>query len=134
MFGIGMQEIVLICAIALIVVGPKRLPEIARALGKGYGEFRKTFDEMKRNVETEFNGDEIRRSLRDIPPTAPPAVEPEAQPDPLLTVPPPALPGGVPHPYPYPYQNLVDASLPTPEKLAADPQPTPPRSGSASHG
>ena len=44
------------------------MPELARALGKGYGEFRRAFDEMKRNVETDFQTDEIRRSLLDLPP------------------------------------------------------------------
>lgn len=127
-----MQEIVLICVIALVVVGPKRLPEIARALGKGYGEFRRTFDEMKRNVETEFNTDEIRRSLLDVPSSIQKAVVPEAQPDPLLSVQSPALPDGAPRPYPYPYQNLMDASPPPPENPVTAPQPA--LTGSSSHG
>jgi TatA/E family protein of Tat protein translocase len=124
-----MQEIVLICVIALIVVGPQKFAEIARALGKGYGEFRRTFDEMKRNVETEFNTDEIHRGLFNIPP---PAAVPEAQSQLLLTVQSPVLPEGVPHPNPY--QDLMDASLPPPEKPAADPEPASTRSGSPSHG
>jgi Tat protein translocase TatB subunit len=56
MFGIGMPELVLILALALIVLGPKRLPEIARALGKGLAEFRRATDELKdelRQVEQE---------------------------------------------------------------------------------
>ena len=57
MFGIGMPELVLILALALIVLGPKRLPEIARALGKGLAEFRRATDELKeefRHVEQEI--------------------------------------------------------------------------------
>jgi Tat protein translocase TatB subunit len=57
MFGIGMPELVLILAVALIVLGPKRLPEIARALGKGLAEFRRATDELKqelRHVENEM--------------------------------------------------------------------------------
>jgi len=57
MFGIGMPELLLILAVALIVLGPKRLPEIARSLGKGLAEFRRTTDELKdefREVEEEI--------------------------------------------------------------------------------
>ena len=50
MFGLGISEIVLLLALALIVIGPKKLPEVAKALGKGYGEFRRAFGELKESV------------------------------------------------------------------------------------
>jgi len=52
-----MPELILILAVALIVLGPKKLPEIARALGKGISEFRKTTEDLKeefRQVEEEL--------------------------------------------------------------------------------
>lgn len=47
MFGLGMTEIVLILVIALVVVGPKKLPEVAKGLGKGFAEFKKTMNDFK---------------------------------------------------------------------------------------
>jgi Tat protein translocase TatB subunit len=48
MFGIGMTELIVIFAIALIVLGPKRLPELARSLGKGIAEFRRASMDLRR--------------------------------------------------------------------------------------
>ena len=73
MFGIGMPELLLILALALIVLGPKKLPELARALGKGMAEFRRATDELK---------DEFR-SLENEPPE--PSVQAAQKDDPLLT-------------------------------------------------
>jgi len=74
MFGIGMPELILILAVALIVLGPKRLPEIARTLGKGLAEFRRTTDELKeeiREVEEEIehpssSKDELKEEIREV--------------------------------------------------------------------
>ncbi|MFM8412290.1 MAG: Sec-independent protein translocase protein TatB [Alphaproteobacteria bacterium] len=51
MFGIGMPEMVVILVVALIVLGPRRLPEVARALGKGLAEFRKVTGDVNKELD-----------------------------------------------------------------------------------
>jgi TatA/E family protein of Tat protein translocase len=59
--SIGMQELLLIGAIALIVFGPKKLPDIAKTLGKTMKEFRKATDEFKSTWEREASLDDITK-------------------------------------------------------------------------
>lgn len=58
MFGMGMSEILVILVIALIVIGPKKLPEIAKSLGKAMGEFKRATNDLKDSF-----------SINDPPPT-----------------------------------------------------------------
>lgn len=62
MFGLSMWEIAIIALVILFVVGPKRLPDVAKSIGKGYGEFKRTFNEMKQTVNV--NDNNIRTSSR----------------------------------------------------------------------
>ena len=50
MFGIGPQELIVILVIGLLVLGPKRLPEIARSLGKGLSEFRRASTDLRQSL------------------------------------------------------------------------------------
>jgi sec-independent protein translocase protein TatA len=83
MFGIGMPELLLILGLALIVLGPKKLPELAKALGKGLAEFRRATDELKsefRQMEREVDEASQSATLKDDPapenPAEPTAVNP----------------------------------------------------------
>ena len=63
MFGIGFPELLLIMAIALIVVGPSRLPDLARALGRGYAEFKRATNELKETFEQDETVKEIKNEF-----------------------------------------------------------------------
>ncbi len=65
MFGIGLPELIIIMVIALIVVGPKKLPDLAKALGKGMAEFRKATHEIKESLDLDEDFNEVKRDLED---------------------------------------------------------------------
>jgi|GEM_PF-851891 len=62
MFGIGMSELLLVAGLALIVLGPKKLPDLARALGKGFAEFKRATNELKNTIEVETRTEEVKRT------------------------------------------------------------------------
>jgi TatA/E family protein of Tat protein translocase len=66
MFGIGMPEMILILAVALIVIGPKKLPDLAKSLGQALGEFKKATRELKDAIEIESEIDSVKESYVDI--------------------------------------------------------------------
>ena len=82
MFGsLGMPELIVIFVIALIVFGPRKLPELGRSLGRTLAEFKKATNEFQNTLESEIRLEEQRTALeaaRRPPQTAPPA--PEATP------------------------------------------------------
>ncbi len=66
MFGIGMPEMILILAVALIVLGPKKLPDLAKSLGRALGEFKKATRELKESIEIDDDLRDIKDAFSDI--------------------------------------------------------------------
>jgi sec-independent protein translocase protein TatB len=63
MFDISFPELVVVCVIALLVMGPERMPGALRTLGLWVGRISRTFNTMKTEIEREIGMDEIRRQL-----------------------------------------------------------------------
>lgn len=66
MFGMGMPEILLILAIALIVIGPKKLPDLAKSLGRALNEFKHAANEFKDTMDLDNDIREVKKSFDDV--------------------------------------------------------------------
>jgi sec-independent protein translocase protein TatA len=66
MGSLGMQEIIIIFIIALIVFGPRKLPELGKTIGKGLAEFKKASNELKQTWEEEVQLDKEKQAISDI--------------------------------------------------------------------
>jgi sec-independent protein translocase protein TatA len=69
---IGMPEMVVIAIIALIIFGPRKLPELGKSLGKSIAEFKRASNELKNTLEDEIRTEELQdaRKSAQIPPSA----------------------------------------------------------------
>lgn len=66
MFGMGMPEILLILAVALIVIGPKKLPDLAKSLGRAIGEFRKATTDIKESMVDQSQMADVKTAFQDL--------------------------------------------------------------------
>ncbi len=112
MFDIGFSELVLVGIVALLVIGPEKLPETLRAMGLWLGRLRRSFTSVKSEIEREIGMDDVRRQLhneaimdemkrieREVKNTVhPPAVTTSASPDPKPAATPPTPPTVEPTP------------------------------------
>jgi len=79
MFGIGVPELLVILVVALIVLGPKRLPEVAKSLGKAFAEFRRATSDLSEELNEARAAleEEVRMAERQARTILPPAPQPE---------------------------------------------------------
>ena len=66
MFGIGVPELLIILAIALIVIGPKKLPDLAKSLGRALNEFKKATREFKDSLDVDDDVKNLKKPFNDI--------------------------------------------------------------------
>ena len=66
MFGIGMPELIIILAVALIVIGPKKLPDLAKSLGRALGEFKKATNDLKDSIYIDDDIKDVKNTIKDF--------------------------------------------------------------------
>ncbi len=93
MFGsVGMPELILIFVVALLVFGPKKLPELGKSLGRGLAEFKKASEDLKKTIEDEIEqgkkeADVVKEHVGEVRQALSPVPPPAAAPAPDATVP-----------------------------------------------
>ena len=66
MFGIGMPEMLVILALALIIIGPKKLPDLAKSLGRAMREFKRATNEFKETIQLDSELSEVKETFNDF--------------------------------------------------------------------
>ena len=74
--SVGMPELVVILVIALIVFGPRRLPELGRSLGQTLNEFKRGANALRESVEAEIDQEQRQQAAPAAAPATPPGTEP----------------------------------------------------------
>ena len=135
MFGISFSELLLVGLVALLVLGPERLPGAARTAGLWVGRLKRSFNAIKQEVEREIGADEIRRQLHNehilsleqearkiltpqqqaptpVEPVAEQSIAPVAETAPIATPAPPAEPAPAPTASPAPHDPTLPPRAP----------------------
>ncbi|MDY6820234.1 MAG: Sec-independent protein translocase protein TatB [Deferribacterota bacterium] len=66
MFGFGFSEVLIILIIALIILGPNKLPEVAKMVGKAYAQFRRAFEDIKDSVDLDLNNNVPKKRSKNL--------------------------------------------------------------------
>jgi TatA/E family protein of Tat protein translocase len=111
MFGMGIPELIVIFIVALLVFGPKKLPDLGRSLGRAMAEFKRATDELKSEVSSEFQevekeATEIQRHTANLSGLSPFSYSPDTAPQKDRTGPPEA--------------PVIDASAPIPSSAEGE--------------
>lgn len=85
MFGLGFGEILIILVLALVLLGPQRLPDVAKQLGKGLRDFKKATDDLKYQFERELYTEPQKQAPKIAPPPVAPVPSPPPGPAPAAT-------------------------------------------------
>lgn len=115
MFGLGFWEIIIIAVLALILLGPDKLPDAARTAGKLMRDLRRATDDIRDQLETEIYADELKKG-----PAVPPV--PASSSRPSGAAPPEGAEGAAPQ-LPSPYGDLAATAEPP---ASIEPAPAPP--------
>ena len=89
---LGFPELIIIFVVALLVFGPRKLPELGRSLGKGLSEFKRASNDLRQTLDDEIRDEERRTALTTPPPASiptatPPVVAASEADDPQVTEP-----------------------------------------------
>ena len=135
MFGIGFQEMLIILVVVLIFFGPKRLPDLAKSLGKGIAEFKKASEEVRKGIEDAVKEESVTgtpnppEDLSSYGKAPGEAATPESAPPASVPEPPGGAPPGNPPMEPAPSGTPATTEDAGPDTAAGETPGTPPRQG-----
>ena len=116
MFGsIGFPELIMIFIIALLLFGPRKLPEIGRSLGKAMGEFRRATNDLQRSLEEEVATDELRQTRKELEQAVAPVIGAASVPTTAMPIRPAAAAVGEPPPQSVPAAPAAMPAVQAPE-------------------